>query len=26
LVFSTASGDTDQVWNLGWAWLERGIG
>jgi hypothetical protein len=26
LVLSTASGDTDQVWNLGWAWLERRIG
>ena len=26
LVLSTASGDADQVWNLGWAWFERWIG
>ena len=26
LVFSTASGDVDQVWGLGWVWFERRIG
>jgi len=26
VVFSTTSGETNQVWNLGWVWMERKIG